>query len=132
MKKLSFAISLLLAVMLITGCGAKKEVEHLGLNAEVISTDTDNSLLFVKDVDESAAVFGENSAIDCSKAIERDSIIYVKYDSTGDITSIAMDDLIPGDHIMVNMYDSEKVKAFNAAESEAVLATQIQLGTQRF
>ena len=131
MKKFTILI-MLLAMVLTAGCGAKEEVLHLGLNAEVISIDAENDLLYVKDIDESAAVFGEKSAIDCSKAVEMDSVIYVKYDSNGDITEIELSQLIPGDHVTVNMYDCEKVNAFNAKESEAALAEQIQLGTQRF
>jgi len=131
MKKFSLVVLLLLLVV-ITGCGAKEEVLHLGLNAEVISVDTENSVLYVKDIDERDPVFGEKSAIDCSKAVELDSVIYVKYDTNGDISSIELSELIPGDHVTINMYDSEKVSAFNATESNAALAEQVQLGTQRF
>jgi len=131
MKKL-ILLALLLLLVVTTGCRAKEEVLHLGLNAEVISVDADNSVLYVKDIDEEAAVFGEKSAIDCSRAVKMDSVIYVKYNSNGDITEIELSQLIPGDHITVNMYDSEKVSAYNAEESNAALAEQIQLGTQRF
>ena len=125
-------ISLFLLMLLLCACGSKEEVLHLGLNAEVIGVDIEKSILYVKDSDDSANVFGGNGAIDCSKAVEMDSVIYVKYGTNGEISSIELSDIVPGDHVIVSMYDSEKANALNSGDSGAVLAEQIQLGTQRF
>ena len=102
-------------------------VRNLGLNAEIIEIDSANRILYVKDIDKQAKVFGDRCAIDCSYAISRDKLIYVNYSEFNDVRTITFDDFEVGDSIIVALYDSEKEKAFNGS----AIAEQIQLGTQK-
>ena len=101
---------------------------NLGLNAEIIDIDYDQRILYVKDIDESAAVFGDRCAIDCSYAISCDNLIYVNYSEFNDVRAITFEDFEVGDSVIIAMYDSEKDRAFNSS----AIAEQIQLGTQKF
>ena len=123
---LSIAFALLIMTSL-TGCQKTDEdVLHLGLNAIIVEIDHENQLIFVSDT-EHEDVFGGRSAIDCSKAIERDSIFYVDYDSdtTDNLSFIKLDDLMVGDMIILGIYESE----LNG--TDAILVEDIQLSTQR-
>ena len=100
---------------------------NLGLNAEIIDIDYDQRILYVKDIDESAAVFGDRCAIDCSYAISRDNLIYVNYEDPNELRTISFVDFQVGDSVIISLYESEKEKAFNGRAT----ADQIQLGTQR-
>ena len=73
-------------------------------------------------------VFAGRAAIDCSKAIERDSIFYVDYDSdtTDNLSFIKLEDLMVGDMIILDIYESE------LEGTDAILVEDIQLSTQRF
>lgn len=99
---------------------------HLGLNAEIVEIDTSNHILYVKDIDESADVFGDRCAIDCNYAISRFNLLYVNYGDANDVRTIGFSDFQVGDAIIIGLYDSEKEKALNGA----AVAEQIQLGTQ--
>ena len=101
---------------------------NLGLNAEIIDVDYDQRILYVKDIDESAAVFGDRCAIDCSYAISCDNLIFVNYSEFNDVRAITFEDFEVGDSVIISMYDSEKDRAFNSS----AIAEQIQLGTQKF
>ena len=127
MKKLLSIMFILLVVAGITGC--KKEdddVLHLGLNAIIIEIDHEKQLIYVSDT-EHEDVFGGRAAIDCSKAIERDSIFYVDYDSdtTDNLRFIEFEDLMVGDMIILGIYESELIG------TDAILVEDIQLSTQR-
>ena len=100
---------------------------HLGLNAEIVDIDASNHILYVKDIDESADVFGERCAINCNYAISRFNLLYANYNDANDVRTIGFSDFQVGDAIIIGLYDSEKENAFNGA----VVAEQIQLGTQR-
>lgn len=100
---------------------------HLGLNAEIVDIDASNHILYVKDIDESADVFGERCAIDCNYAISRFNLLYVNYGDANDVRTIGFSDFRVGDAVIIGLYDSEKQKALNGA----AVAEQIQLGTQR-
>ena len=100
---------------------------HLGLNAEIIEIDTSNHILYVKDIDESADVFGDRCAIDCNYAISRFNLLYVNYGDANDVRTIGFNDFQMGDAVIIGLYDSEKQKALNGA----AVAEQVQLGTQR-
>ena len=92
---LSIAFALLIMTSL-TGCQKTDEdVLHLGLNAIIVEIDHENQLIYVSDT-EHEDVFGGRAAIDCSKAIERDSIFYVDYDSdtTDNLSFIKLEDLM--------------------------------------
>ena len=103
------------------------EVLHLGLNAEIIGIDAEAQVLYVKDMDENAAVFGERCAIDCAKAIREHCLIYVNYSAEGDVRSIDFSDFRVGDAVIVDLYDGEKQQALKGSAT----AEQIQLSTQR-
>ena len=123
---LSIAFALLIMTSL-TGCQKTDEdVLHLGLNAIIVEIDHENQLIYVSDT-EHEDIFGGWSAIDCSKAIERDSIFYVDYDSdtTDNLSFIKLDDLMVGDMIILGIYESE----LNG--TDAILVEDIQLSTQR-
>ena len=123
---LSTAFALLIMAAL-TGCQKTDEdVLHLGLNAIILEIDHENQLIYVSDT-EHEAVFGERTAIDCSKVIERDSIFYVDYnrDITDNLRFIEFADLMVGDMIILGIYESE----LNG--TDAILVEDIQLSTQR-
>ena len=123
---LSTAFALLIMAAL-TGCQKTDEdVLHLGLNAIIVEIDHENQLIYVSDT-EHGDVFGGRSAIDCSKAIERDSIFYVDYDSdtTDNLSFIKLEDLMVGDMIILGIYES----GLNG--TDAILVEDIQLSTQR-
>ena len=86
----------------------------------------ENQLIYVSDT-EHEDVFGGRAAIDCSKAIERDSIFYVDYDSdtTDNLRFIEFEDLMVGDMIILGIYESE------LKGTDVILAEDIQLSTQR-
>ena len=100
---------------------------HLGLNAEIVEIDASNHILYVKDIDESADVFGDRCAIDCNYAISRFNLLYVNYGDANDVRTIGFNDFQVGDAVIIGLYDSEKEKALNGA----AVAEQVQLGTQR-
>ena len=123
---LSIAFALLIMAAL-AGCQKTDEdVLHRGLNAIIVEIDHENQLIYVSDT-EHGDVFGGRSAIDCSKAIDRDSIFYVVYDSdtTDNLSFIKLEDLMVGDMIILGIYESE----LNG--TDAILVEDIQLSTQR-
>mgnify|MGYP003309570640 FL=1 len=127
MKRLFSILFVLLIVAGITGCkNTEDDVLHLGLNAIIVEIDHQQQLIYVSDT-EHEDVFGGRAAIDCSKAIERDSIFYVDYDSdtTDNLRFIEFEDLMVGDMIILGIYESE----LNG--TDAILVEDIQLSTQR-
>ena len=98
-----------------------------GLNAEVIGLDYDQKILYVRDIDESAAVFGTGCAIDCTYAISQSDLIYANYADPNDVRAINFSDFELGDALIISMYDSEKEKAYNGS----AVAEQVQLATRR-
>ena len=127
MKKLLSILIVLLIAAGITGCKNKEDdVLHLGLNATIVEIDHENQIIYVSDT-EHGDVFGERAAIDCSKVIERDSILYVDYDrdTTDNLRYIQFEDLIVGDRVILGIYESE------LKGTDAILAEDIQLSTQR-
>ena len=127
MKRLLSIVFALLIVAGIIGCkNTEDDVLHLGLNAIIVEIDPENQLLYVSDT-EHEDVFGGRAAIDCSKAIERDSIFYVDYDSdtTDNLRFIEFEDLMTGDMIILGIYQSE----LNG--TDAILVEDIQLSTKR-
>ena len=127
MKKLLSVLFVLLIVIGITGCNkTEDDVLHLGLNAIIVEIDHENQLIYVSDTEHEDA-FGGRATIDCSKAIERDSIFYVDYDSdtTDNLHFIEFEDLMVGDMIILGIYESE------LKGTDVILAEDIQLSTQR-
>ena len=127
MRKLLSILFVLFVVAGITGCNKKEDdVLHLGLNAIIVEIDHENQLIYVSDTAHED-VFGDRAAIDCNKAIERDSIFYVDYDSdtTDNLRFIEFEDLMVGDMIILGIYESELKR------TDSILAEDIQLSTQR-
>ena len=127
MRRFLIILLSLLIVAAITGCKKiEDDVLHLGLNAIIVEIDHENQLIFVSDTEHEDA-FGGRAAIDCSKAIERDSIFYVDYDSdtTDNLRFIEFEDLMVGDMIILGIYESE------LKGTDVILAEDIQLSTQR-
>ena len=127
MKKLLSILFALLIVAGITGCQKKEnDVLHLGLNAIIVEIDLEEQMIYVCDT-KYGDVFGERATIDCSKAIERDSIFYVDYDSdtTDNLRFIEFEDLMVGDMVILGIYESE------LSGTDAILVEDIQLSTQR-
>ena len=125
-RLLSIAFALLIVVG-ISGCKkTENDVLQLGLNAIIVEIDNSNQVIYVSDT-EHEDVFGERAAIDCSKAIERDSIFYVDYDrdTTDNLRFIEFEDLMVGDMIILGIYESE------LKGTDVILAEDIQLSTQR-
>lgn len=104
-----------------------KDIIHMGLNAEIIQIDADKHILYVKDVNKNASVFGDKCGIDCTRAMSNNSLIYVSYDTENEVRDIRFEDLAIGDTIIVTLTEREKKKAFN----KTAVAEQVQLGTQR-
>lgn len=127
MRRFLIILLSLLIVAGITGCKkTEDDVLHLGLNAIIFEIDHENQLIYVSDTEHEDA-FGGRAAIDCSKAIERDSIFYVDYDSdtTDNLRFIEFEDLMVGDMIILGIYESE------LKGTDVILAEDIQLSTQR-
>ena len=125
-RLLSIAFALFIVVG-ISGCKkTENDVLHLGLNAIIVEIDYANQVIYVSDT-EHEDVFGGRAAIDCSKAIERDGIFYVDYDSdtTDNLRFIEFEDLLVGDMIILGIYESELIG------TDAILVEDIQLSTQR-
>ena len=132
MRRLHIILLALLIVAGITGCkNTEDDVLHLGLNAIIVEIDHENQLIYVSDT-EHGDVFGGRAAIDCSKAIERDSIFYVDYDSdtTDNLRFIEYKDLMVGDMIILGIYESE-LNGTDAILVEDIQLSTIQLSTQR-
>lgn len=127
MKRLSVLLLLFVSLLTITSCGQKEEILHMGLNAEIVDIDTDNTMLYVRDMDGESTVFGEKCALDCKKAIDAGKILYVNYEAEDGVRSIVFSDLMVGDAVIISLSDSEK----ECAKDNAAVAEQIQLATQR-
>lgn len=98
-----------------------------GLNAEIIEIDQNNNILYVRDINENAEVFGERCALDCNQAITTFKLLYADYDNFGDVRDIEFTDFQVGDSVIVTLADSE----FKDALNNTAVAEQVQLGTQR-
>ncbi|MBQ8734239.1 MAG: hypothetical protein IJY76_07145 [Anaerotignum sp.] len=129
MKKWMKLMCLLTLIATSTACSKPEEdILHLGLNAEITEIDAENYALHVKGADEdSEVVFGGNSVLDCSKAVESQNIIYVDY-ADESVTLIEFEDLQIGDAVILNIYESE----LNGSDNESIVVEQIQLATQRY
>ena len=127
MRRLLSIVFALLIVAGLSGCKkTENDVLQLGLNAIIVEIDNANQVIYVSDT-EHEDVFGERAAIDCSKAIERDSIFYVDYnsDTTDNLRFIEFEALMVGDMVILGIYESE----LNG--TNAILVEDIQLSTQR-
>ena len=133
MLSLKKFIIVILCALYMLGCGKEDEdVLHLGLNTKIVEIDSDKHIIYVSDMNGNIEkVFDEKCALDCSKAIEKENIIYVNYEDVNDVRTISFEDLAVGDEIIINIYDSELNNTEDTINVEAIVAEQIQLGTQR-
>lgn len=124
-KKLYLTIIMaILTILSFAGCG-KEETPYLGFNAQITEIDSEKQILYIEDSEEED-IFGDNCAIDCSKAIEKNQILYCDY-KNGTIKNISFEDLQAGDEVILNFYESELEKI----KSGTAKTEQVQLGTQR-
>ena len=130
MKK---AILIILCILCLSGCGKKEEnILHMGLNAKIVEINLAEYIIYVSDMNgDTEKIFGKRCAIDCSKAIEGENIIYVNYGDANDVRIISFEDLTVGDEVILNIYDSELQNTKENITVEAIVVEQIQLGTQR-
>ena len=110
----------------LVSCREKEDILCMGLNARVVEIDTEQMILYIQDIDESAAVFGQRCALDCKQAAEEKKLIFVDYE-TSDLTDIPFAEFQVGDELVISMLTSQK----EGAKDAAALAEQVQLGTQR-
>lgn len=132
--KMKKSIIIILCALYMFGCGKEDEdMLHLGLNAKIVEIDSDKHIIYVSDMNgDIEKVFDGKCALDCSKAIERENIVYVNYKDVNDVRTIVFEDLMVGDEIILNIYDSELRKIGEGAVTvDAIVVEQIQLGTQR-
>lgn len=119
--KRRYLLFCLLFLFLLAGCGKKQdEVLHMGLNAIVLDVDPKGNTVTVADADEKT-VFGTSCVL--TGELE---VVYCDFE-TQVLKVISLQDLVPGDAVTVNVYDSELKKA----ETGRIQAQQIQLMTQR-
>lgn len=127
MKKLRYIFELLIVATVLISCNSQEETKHLGIDAEIVSIDTDGKILTVKDLSDNG-IFGEASKIDCKDS----DIIYCNYKSQ-ELKTINFEDLIVGDDIILEINESEFLKLKDDKDSEQTIKiNQVQLGTQRF
>lgn len=129
MKRYIVLLGIIIYMLCMCSCNKNKEEEllHLGLNARIIEIDLAEQVIYVSEIPEdNEKIFGGRSALDCSKAIEREKIIYVNYKDENDVRIISFEDLIVGDDIILNIYDKELKDV-----DDFILVEQIQLATQR-
>ena len=127
MKKLTILLAALFFLLTLSGC-KEEDVLHLGLNAQLLEVDAKNSLIYVQDVDPETNLFGERCTLDCTVAEEEFRLCYCDY-QTHDIYHIELDDLQPGDMLILGIWRSELER--ERAPGEAIPIKQLQLGTQR-
>ena len=126
MKKLPACLLAMLCALSLIACGpkAKDDILHMGLNGEITAIDSTAQIIYVTDGSEN--LLGEHCAIDCKKAIDSCSILYVDY-QTGEPVTIEFSDLTVGDAVILNIYQSQ----LDRIAQGPVEAEQIQLATQR-
>lgn len=124
---------MVVCILWLSGCGKKEEdILHMGLNAKIVEIDLVEYIIYVSDMNgDTEKIFGKRCAIDCSKAIEGENIIYVNYEDANDVRIISFEDLTVGDEVILNIYDSELKNSKEAITADAIVVEQIQLGTQR-
>lgn len=129
MKKKTILFLLITFMVYIVSCNKNEEEDllHLGLNAKIVEIDSAEQVIYVSEIPgDNEKIFGGRFAVDCSKAIEKEKIIYVNYEAENDVRIISFEDLKVGDEIILNIYDKELKDV-----DDSILVEQIQLATQR-
>ncbi len=121
MKRLVQVVLAAVCLLSLASCGGKEDVLHMGIDAEILAIDSENTILEVRGLDQNSKL-GERCRLDCTDA----DMIYVNYDNH-DLKEIAFADLQVGDQLVLSIYESE----FAETEDNIVRVHQVQLGTQR-
>ena len=122
----AFIVVVIFGCIGLVSCREKEDVLCMGLNARVVEIDTEQMILYIQDIDEDAAVFGQRCALDCKQAAEEKKLIFVDYE-TSELTDIPFAEFQVGDELVISMLTSQK----EGAKDASALAEQVQLGTQR-
>ena len=110
----------------LVSCREKEDILCMGLNARVVEIDPEQMILYIQDIDEDAAIFGQRCALNCKQAAEEKNLIFVNYE-TSDLTDIPFAEFQVGDELVISMYASQR----DGAKDAVARAEQVQLGTQR-
>lgn len=121
MKKWMIAVFSVTCLLCLASCSGQEDVLHMGLNAEILAIDVENTVLEIRGLDQDSHL-GEHCSIDCTET----PIIYCNY-SNADVKEIAFADLQVGDQIILSVYKSELMDI----QDGIIRVNQIQLGTQR-
>lgn len=101
-------------------CSQQKPIRLLA-DAEIVSTDSQNQTITVRDAGETT-VFGEHGTADCSKAA------FSAYNSdSGKTQEIGFEDLQVGDYVVIGFYENEKAQA----QTETVHAESVERMRQK-
>ena len=103
MRKNSYVAGLGICLLL-CACSQQKPIRLLA-DAEIVSTDSQNQTITVRDAGETT-VFGEHGMADCSKAA-----LSAYNSDSGKTQEIGFEDLQVGDYVVIGLYDNEKAQA---------------------
>ena len=117
MRKNSYAAGLGICLLL-CACSQQKPIRLL---AEIVSTDSRNQTITVRDAGETT-VFGEHGTADCSKAA-----LSAYNSDTGKTQEIGFEDLQVGDYVVIGLYENEKAQA----QTETVHAESVERMRQK-
>lgn len=106
--------------LLLCACSQQKPIRLLA-DAEIVSTDSRNQTITVRDAGETT-VFGEHGTADCSKAT-----LSAYNSDTGKTQEIGFEDLQVGDYVVIGLYDNEKAQA----QTETVHAESVERMRQK-
>lgn len=119
MRKNSYVAGLGICLLL-CACGQQKPIRLLA-DAEIVSTDSRNQTITVRDAGETT-VFGEHGTADCSKAT-----LSAYNSDSGKTQEIGFEDLQVGDYVVIGLYDNEKAQA----QTETVRAESVERMRQK-
>ena len=119
MRKISYAAGLGICLLL-CACSQQKPIRLLA-DAEIVSTDSRNQTITVRDAGETT-VFGERGTADCSKAA-----LSAYNSDTGKTQEIGFEDLQVGDYVVIGLYENEKAQA----QTETVHAESVERMRQK-
>lgn len=125
MKKLSVAVLLSAALLILTSCSLfqkeEEELVYLGLNAVILDIDAENKIITVNGVKEEEHIWA-GAHIDC-KGLEEDWKIFTAK-SEQDFSILKFDDLKISDKLKVSIREGELNKS---GTSELMKVEQIEV-----
>ena len=119
MRKISYAAGLGICLLL-CACSQQKPIRLLA-DAEIVSTDSQNQTITVRDGGETT-VFGEHGTAACSKAA-----LSAYNSDSGKTQEIGFEDLRVGDYVVIGLYENEKAQA----QTETVHAESVERMRQK-